>query len=365
MSYRVIQWATGSVGAWALRQIIDHPDLELVGVWVSGPDKHGKDAGDLCERPSTGVRATSSREEILALDADVVIHCSVAVGPEGLLPFDDDVLALLSSGKNVISTASYFSPMMEGAERLAAIEKACQTGRSTLYGSGIDPGFVCDRVAALLSGSVAHIDRIRMIESVDVSGNPGALLLSEVGFGKRPEERTLDSAGVQYYAMRLLPAAVAKLADLLGVELDAVLPTRADHVVAPHDMQVRMGTLAEGTIMGVLHEFSGMRSGTPFITHQWVTYMGKDGMPEDWLLAPDPTPGKPPPYMVRVEIDGRPSLKMDLIYDAEEDEASYSFPTATVCVNAIPDVVAAPPGLLQEKIFGSWRAPTTDSESLL
>ena len=53
MPYRVIQWATGSVGAWSLRQIIDNPDLELAGVWVSGAAKDGKDAGELCGRPTT------------------------------------------------------------------------------------------------------------------------------------------------------------------------------------------------------------------------------------------------------------------------------------------------------------------------
>lgn len=359
MTYRVVQWATGSVGSWALRQIIDHPDLELVGVWVSSAAKDGRDAGELCGRPATGIRATTSRQAILDLGADVVIHCSVGVGPQGLLPFDDDVIALLESGKNVISTASYFSPLIEGPERMAALEAACAKGGSTLYGSGIDPGFVCDRVAALLSGSVAKVNKIRMIESMDVSTNPGELLLSEVGFGKRPEDRSLDSPGVLYYGLRLLPAAVAKLADLLGVKLDMVVPSKADVVLADRDMDVAMGTLKEGTIKAVLHEFSGMRNGEAFITHQWVTYMGPDGMPEDWVLAPQGEEGKPPPYFVRVEIDGRPGLKVDMVYTDDEDESSFSFPTATVCINSIPDVVAAPPGFLQENIFGHWRQPSS------
>lgn len=358
MKYRVVQWATGSVGSWALRQIIEHPDLELVGVWVSSAAKDGRDAGELCGMPETGVRATTSKQAILDLDADVVIHCSLGVNSAGLLPFDDDVSALLRSGKNVISTASYFSPLIEGDERMAALEAACAAGGSTLYGSGIDPGFVCDRVAALVSGSVAKVKQIRMIESMDVSTNPGESLLSEVGFGKRPEDRSLDSPGVLYYGLRLLPAAVAKLADLLGVKLDMVVPSRADVVLADREMKVAMGVLEQGTIRAVLHEFSGLRDGEPFISHQWVTYMGEEGMPDDWVLAPRGEQGKPPPYFARVEIDGQPSLKVDMVYSDDEDETSFSLPTATVCVNSIPDVVAAPPGFLQEKIFGHWRLPT-------
>jgi 2,4-diaminopentanoate dehydrogenase len=133
---RVVQWATGGVGVWSLRQIIDRSDLELVGVWVSGSAKEGLDAGRLCGRPDTGVIATRSKE-ILALEADVVVHTARAVGDEGQSSFDADVLALLASGKNVISTVSYYSPQMEGEERIRAIEEACAQGSSTLYGSGV------------------------------------------------------------------------------------------------------------------------------------------------------------------------------------------------------------------------------------
>ena len=272
---RVIQWATGVVGAWSLRMIIDRPELELVGVWVSSPEKDGKDAGELCGRPTTGVTATSDKDAILALDADVVVHCALAVGPHGHLPFDDDVIRLLRSGKNVISTVSYFSPLMEGPERMAELEEACRAGNATLYGGGLDPGFVCDRVVSLLTGSLADVKRIKMIESIDVSNHPGAELLSEVGFGKRPEEMRLDSPGVEYYGMRLLPGAVAKLADMFGIALDGIEP-RGDIVLAKEDRHVRMGTLPKGTMIGALQEFNGIRDGEPFITHQWVHYVGRD-----------------------------------------------------------------------------------------
>src|SRR5260370_20299112 len=73
MGIRVVQWATGGVGMWSLRKIIDHPDLDLVGVLVYSEDKDGVDAGELCGRPTTGVSATRSKAAIVAMDADVVI----------------------------------------------------------------------------------------------------------------------------------------------------------------------------------------------------------------------------------------------------------------------------------------------------
>src|SRR5688572_27893368 len=95
--YRVVQWATGGMGRNVLRAIIDHPALELVGVFVYGGAKAGRDAGELSRRATTGVLATNDRARILALDADVVVHAGRIVPPYG--SHDADLIALLESGK--------------------------------------------------------------------------------------------------------------------------------------------------------------------------------------------------------------------------------------------------------------------------
>src|SRR6185295_7585415 len=74
MAYRVIQWSTGNVGKHALRGIIHHPDLELVGLWVHGRDKAGRDAGELCGLPPVGVKATNDADTLLAMKADCVSY---------------------------------------------------------------------------------------------------------------------------------------------------------------------------------------------------------------------------------------------------------------------------------------------------
>jgi len=74
--HKVIQWATGSVGRTTLRRIIDHPDLELAGLFVYSPEKVGRNAGEIAKRAPTGVIATNDMEDTLTIDADVVIHTS-------------------------------------------------------------------------------------------------------------------------------------------------------------------------------------------------------------------------------------------------------------------------------------------------
>lgn len=70
--YRVVQWATGNVGSQALR-VIEHPDLDLAGVWVHSPAKAGCDAGELAGTAPMGIKATNSIEDILALRADCCV----------------------------------------------------------------------------------------------------------------------------------------------------------------------------------------------------------------------------------------------------------------------------------------------------
>src|SRR4051794_5502350 len=124
MTYRVIQWATGAMGTDMLRQVIDHPDLELVGVRVYSDEKHGVDAGDLADRPRTGVKATNDPQAVFDLDAAVVLHTPLYVFERG--PADDDVLALLRSGKNVISnTTGFFWPPATPGDRTDKLQAAC------------------------------------------------------------------------------------------------------------------------------------------------------------------------------------------------------------------------------------------------
>ncbi|WP_418345892.1 hypothetical protein [Rhodococcus pyridinivorans] len=88
--------------------MIDDPDFELVGVYVTSDEKNGLDAGTIAKRPATGVLATNSIEEILSLEADVVIHTSLLSVPYA--DQNETVARILASGKNLISTNEVFSP---------------------------------------------------------------------------------------------------------------------------------------------------------------------------------------------------------------------------------------------------------------
>src|SRR4051812_304059 len=101
---RVVQWATGTVGASALRAVIGHPRMELVGVRVYSEAKDGLDAGEICGLPTTGVIATRDANKLLALKPDCVVYMPESTDVA-------DICRILESGANIVTTrADFFNP---------------------------------------------------------------------------------------------------------------------------------------------------------------------------------------------------------------------------------------------------------------
>ncbi|MDD5092862.1 MAG: hypothetical protein PHV74_00565 [Dehalococcoidia bacterium] len=167
--YRVIQWGTGQVGTGALRGIIENPQLELIGVAVYSKEKNGKDAGDLCGLPPTGIRATTDRASLLAMQADCVSYNGVAFSGD---PVVDEVESILLSGKNIASSAilkpSKNVPGRHGdVNTVRRLEAACQKESVSYFVSGLDPGFATDVLPLVLSGVCQRIEFAHVTEIMD------------------------------------------------------------------------------------------------------------------------------------------------------------------------------------------------------
>jgi hypothetical protein len=116
MTYRVIQWATGGLGRAAIQGIVDHPELELVGCYVTDPKKVGRDAGEIAECGPLGVRATDDIAAVLAIDADCVLYSPLLAKPE-------EVVRILESGKNVVTPLGWVYPVRNASTE--AMQAAC------------------------------------------------------------------------------------------------------------------------------------------------------------------------------------------------------------------------------------------------
>src|SRR5205814_10264891 len=127
-------------------------------------DKSGRDAGELCGLPATGVVATSEVDAVLAVGADCVCYTATA----DLRPWEavDDIARILASGANVVSSSlvQLLHPKTADKAMVERLEAACREGNTSCYFSGIDPGFANDLVPIALMSACERVDSVRIFE---------------------------------------------------------------------------------------------------------------------------------------------------------------------------------------------------------
>jgi 2,4-diaminopentanoate dehydrogenase len=336
--YRVIQWSTGNVGKHALRLIAEHPELELVGCWVSSDAKRGVDVGTLAGITPIGLTATGDADALLALDADCVCYTATA----DLRPAEaiSDMARILASGKNVVSSSVVplvYPPHVDVGLR-GPLEAACEQGNVSCFTSGIDPGWANDLLPLVLTGACEYITELRVMEVVNYAtyAQP-TVLFDTMGFGKPLDDTPLLLIpGVLSFAWG---GVVKVLAAGLGVEIDEL---REVHERKPADrtLDLGFGVVEAGTTAAMRFEIQGIVDGKPKIIVEHVTRLADDLAPE-W-----PQPVGHSGY--RVVVTGNPSYTCDvqMMGDDGDHNTGGLVGTAARLVNAIPAVCDAPPGLL-------------------
>ena len=335
MTYRVIQWATGTVGIHAVPAIVAHPELELAGLWVHSDSKAGKDAGELCGGAPAGVTATQDADALLALDADAICYMANSdLRPNQVV---DDIARMLASGKNVVNT-SYVPLLFPNAGGDGVYEKlqaACLEGGSSFYTSGIDPGFGNAGITVHALALCKEVRRVRMLEIVNYATWDNPFTMFEImGFGKQdPSQSLLLSPG----SIALAWGPVLHLvATAIGLQLDRVEETH-EILRANEDITIASGTVEKGTISGMRFEIIGLVDDEPRIVVEHVTRLRDEDAP-DW----------PQGHGYRIEVEGEPHIKIELELSSDLGDHNHAgcLATAMHVVNAIPHVVRAEPGVL-------------------
>lgn len=338
--YRVVAWSTGNVGRHVIAGVDARPDLELVGLWVSNPDKVGKDAGELAGLSRTlGVAATHDVDALLALEPDVVIHTAMA--DNRLFEALGDIERLLRAGVNVISSGPVFLQYPFGVVSDSMIEPvrtAAEEGGVSLFVNGVDPGFANDALPLVLSGVSERIDEVRVSEILNYNTyNQPMVLFDIMGFGRPLEDVPMIlQPGVLTMAWG---SVVRQLAAGLDVELDSVEEWH-ERRPAPEAFDVDAGTIEQGTAAALHFELRGIRAGRAVIVLEHVTRLHDDIAPE-W-----PQPAGHGCY--RVQITGEPNYTLDLQLlgsDGDHNTAGLKA-TAMRLVNSVPAVVESGAGLL-------------------
>ncbi|MGN7782422.1 NAD(P)H-dependent amine dehydrogenase family protein [Mycolicibacterium sp. 22603] len=346
MALRVVQWATGGVGTAAIRGVLEHPDLELVGCWVHSADKNGRDVGELIGGDPLGVLATTSVEDILALDADAVVYAP-------LLPNPDEVAALLRSGKNVVTPVGWVYPSEKQA---APLREAGLAGNATLHGTGIAPGGISEKFPILFSAMSTGVTFVRAEEFSDLRTYDAPDVVRHVmGFGETPDkalsgpmQKLLDGGFIQ---------AVKMCVDAFGFAADSKIVARQEIAVATAPIDSPIGTIEPGQVAGRKFHWEALAGDDVVVrvTVNWL--MGEENLDPPWDFGPQG-------QRYEMQVQGNPDFSV--VITGFQGEVGEQGPepgvvaTAAHCVNSIPAVCAAPPGVatyLDLPLFGAKAAP--------
>ena len=181
-NYRVVQWGAGNVGSRAMRAVIEHPNMTLVGLKEIG-EKVGRDAGELCGLGPIGIIATDSIDEVIALKPDCVLYMQQGTN-------FDDICKLLASGANIVTTVHYFNnpAWLDPAVR-ERVEEACRRGGTSIHGSGSSPGFITEAVPFVLTSIMRRLDCLTINEFADMSQYPHPFMLFDImSYGTPPDK---------------------------------------------------------------------------------------------------------------------------------------------------------------------------------
>jgi 2,4-diaminopentanoate dehydrogenase len=346
--YRVIVWGPGHIGGTVLREVITRDDLELVGVKVYNEEKAGTDAGQLVGLPATGVLATADLNEILALDADVVL---LTPRPMDRDQIDSDVVALLQSGKNVISTESHHFPRLGGVDYQQKFIDAGVAGDATLHGTGIHPSFFAERLGVTLTGLFTEIDHIHFSEAANVAGalHYPPEIIQMMGFNRDPVEFRADDPGamlVDHYYRGVVAYMVHKL---FGVEPEDVR-IESDFEGIPTEKAIDQ----DGFIIEAGKSAVAVRTHRGYIGERLV-YTNVEywywGLGCRYIGPENDVPFGPGDSNLDYVIDiaGRPGhirLRLDVGDNTGDDIPVATWLSVTTLLQSIRPVVAAEPGIL-------------------
>jgi len=331
VTLRVVQWTTGNVGQRSVRAIVAHAGLDLIGCYAWSKDKVGRDVGELCAIDPVGVVATDDVDALLALKPDCVVY-------NPMWQDVDELIRILEAGVNVVSTAAFINGRRLGAGRDRVME-ACQRGGSSMFGTGISPGFV-ELIGIAAACICDRIDKITIDEGSDTTLYDSAATELPCGFGRPLDDPELPGMAAEGTAV--FGEAVAMVADALGIELDEIT-CEAHYAQTTEDVVMDSWTISAGCVAGVAASWRG-RVGDRVVVELNVRWKKGQTLDPDWSIEEGHV----------IKIDGRPTVRVRLEYLPPPDFEATTFAdfmvlgmimTAMPAINAIPYVVAAPPGI--------------------
>lgn len=349
--YRVAIWGVGDAGAICVREAIRLPEVEVVGALVYSEAKAGRDVGTVVGTSPIGVVTTTDRDEFLGLDCDVVIHTALDHPAATAI---DDVVALLEAGHNVITSHPYNHLEARDPDVKERLSAAAERGGATFHATGANPDFIGQRLAMTLTGYSNDVRQVKIEEYFDCANQANPGILEVIGLNGDPAQAMDEQSPALWYQQQYWFQIIEQLAGEMGVELSRIEAATYSEA-APQRLVSPILTIEPGRVGRVAYESTGYVGDQPFIVCRVGWYltpvMRPAGITADcqWILSIEGRPS------TRTVLSVEPTLS-DLDNMAGEPAAPGYVGFAVCLIQAIPSVVAAPPGIKPSDIPSvHWR----------
>ena len=315
---RAIQYGVGPIGAAIVRLMREKQAIEVIGAIDKDPAKAGRDLGEVVGAADApwGVKISAESAAVLGEAADVVVHSTSSYLPNVM----EQLLECLAAESCVVSTCEELAyPFRKYPDLSKQLDATAKDWGVALVGTGVNPGFVMDKLVLTLSTVSQRITRARAVRIVDASKRR-LPLQKKIGAGMSVEEfRAQVAAGVIKH--HGLPESVAMVSDGLGLAVDEIIET-IEPVVAKEKVKTEFLEVEPGQAAGVHQIARGLAGGEEKIYMELQMYVG----------APESSD--------TVELEGQPNIRLVVPGGTHGDIA-----TASVVVNSIPPLLDAPAGL--------------------
>jgi len=315
---RTIHFGIGFVGAETARLARQRPNIQVVGAVDVDPAKVGRDLGEVVAGEKWDVPIVARPEHILSrADADIVIHTTGSHLPQVY----SELEALIQAGLNVVSSCEELAfPDVQHPDLAEKLDQLARHQGVTVLGTGINPGFLMDRLPLTLTGVCQEVRMVRVVRIVDTARRRFQLQrktgagLTVTEFQEQVRAGTIKHVG--------LPESAALIASGLGWHLDE-LTESIEPVVGEQVRRSEYFEVEPGGVCGVRQVVRGLSRGREVIRLDLEMALNVEN-PRDEVI-----------------LDGIPPIHMIIPDGVHGDRA-----TAAVLVNSIPLVVDASPGLL-------------------
>lgn len=322
---KVVIWGFGAMGSGMAKMLLKKKGVDIVGVCDMSPNKVGKSIYEVLkiergDRPE--VIINGKIEEVLTEKGCDICLCATDSFTKNAFP---KLKYVLEKKVNVISTAEEMSyPFAQSPELAKELDNIAKENGVTVLGTGINPGLIMDLLVVCLTGCMIDVEHIEA-KRVNSLSPFGPAVMEEQGVGLSVEAFEKGVADGTLAGHVGFPESIQMMAKAIGWSVEKI-EQQMKPIVTKVDRKSPFGFAKAGDVAGVNMTGQGYVDGEV-----------KIDMIHPQQIEPEMEGTYTGDY---ITIKGTPEVNMSI-----KPEIEGGLGTIAMCVNMIPHVINADPGL--------------------